>query len=254
MEADKYLRVQLGFSPHAPYNFSPSAWKAVLEACNPSVIHAHVAESWDETLYFRGESSTISTVHQKILGRTFHPQTLAETPVAYLAQFGLLNERTILAHAVHTTETDRKTLANAGVTVTHCPRSNIFLHGQTLRFSDWETSGVVMGLGSDGRVSTENLDLRDEARVAMQLHGWSAKQALKMMTLEGAKALRLNSVIGSLEPRKQADFVLWQTEPNGLPPEEAFMLPSTQVQGVWTDGQQRWKTTGVKSWMPSSVC
>jgi 5-methylthioadenosine/S-adenosylhomocysteine deaminase len=254
MESEKYSRLQLGFSPHSPYNFSPSAWKAFLEACNPPVIHAHVAESWDETLYFRNESSTIPAVHQKILGRIFHPQTVAETPVTYLAQHGLLNERTILAHAVHTTETDRKYLADAGVTVTHCPRSNMFLHGQTLRFSDWEASEVVMGLGTDGRVSTENLDLRDEARFAMQLHGWSAKQALKMMTLEGAKALRLENITGSLELGKQADFVLWQTKLNGLSPEELLMLPSTQVQGVWTDGQQRWKATGVKAWIPSSVC
>lgn len=241
LKAQSPNRLQVGISPHAPYNVSPNAWKALMDACDPPLIHAHAAESWDETLYFQGEpTSGIPELHQKLLGRTFQPRALAKSPVAYLAQFGLLNDRTILAHAVFTNEADRKLLADFGVTVTHCPRSNLFLQGQTLTAADWTDSGVVMGLGTDGRVSTENLDLRAEARCAMQLHGWIAQKALSMMTLEGAKALHLESKIGSLEAGKSADWVLWKAKQSTLSAEERLMSPDTQVQGVWTQGECRW--------------
>lgn len=224
-------------SPHSPYNFSPLAWQALLAAEDLPFIHAHAAESEDETWYVQGRPSAIPELHQKIIGKIFEPLSHADSPIAYLKAYGLLNNRTILAHVVHTSVEDRADLAEAGVTVTHCPRSNLMLLGKTLNYADWENTLVEMGLGTDGRVSTETLDLRDEARCAMALHGWSAQKALEMMTLSGAKALHLDAEIGSLESGKAADLVEWRLPgPVDHDPEMALMLPATQVQHVWTDG------------------
>jgi 5-methylthioadenosine/S-adenosylhomocysteine deaminase len=248
-----HSRLSLGLSPHSLYNVSPPAWKAVADACKPPLIHAHVAESKDEMTFFQGKPSGIYGVHQKLLGKTFQPMALGQSPIEALAQFDLLNNHTILAHAVYTSAEERKLLADFGVSVAHCPRSNLFLQGETLRFSDWQDSGVILGLGTDGRVSTENLDLREEARCAMRLHGWSAKDALRTMTLGGALALRLDDLLGSLEPGKRADIVLWQAEPSILLPEEALMAPETRVQKVWIDGQSRWEASRAAAWNPSYV-
>jgi cytosine/adenosine deaminase-related metal-dependent hydrolase len=250
----EHSRLHLGLSPHSPYNVSPPSWKALAEACKPPLIHAHAAESEDEMAFFQGKPSGIHDVHQKLLGKTFQPMAPAQSPIQFLARFDLLNNRTILAHVVHTSAEDRKRLADFGVSVAHCPRSNLFLQGGTLHFPDWQDCGVVMGLGTDGRVSTENLDLREEARCAMRLHGWSAREALRVMTLGGASALRLDNLIGSLESGKRADIVLWQAAPaSRLSPEVALMAPETRVQSVWIDGQHCWEASKTTSCEPSFV-
>jgi len=158
-----------------------------------------------------------------------------------MQQGDLLNSRTVMAHAIHTSERDRALLAQAGVSVAHCPRSNLALHGRTLKASEWKPYDIPLTLGTDGRLSTENLDLRAEARCAMQLHGWTAIEALKGMTVEGSRALRLSEQVGTLTPGLAADLVLWQcAEPQSLSPEAQVLLPKTQVKQVLIAGQTRW--------------
>ncbi len=241
--------LQVGLSPHSPYNVSPAAWQALLEACRPPLVHTHLAEFEDEASYLQGQPSCIQELHQSILGRAFAPQDVAESPVFYLEQSGLLNPQTVVAHALHTSPADRQLLANAGVSVAHCPRSNLALHGQTLTASDWEGLSMPTALGTDGRLSTENLDLRDEARCAMKHHGWTPQTALAALTLQGARALGLKERIGTLSPGKAADWVLWQaptdasTSPAGGP-EGLVFLPETEVARVAIDGQIRWTRGG----------
>lgn len=236
-----HARLRVGLSPHSPYNVSPSAWQALLAACNPPLVHAHVAEFEDESAYTQGKPSCVQDLHQAILGRQFAAQSFAESPVAYLLQFGLLNAKTIIAHAIHASASDRQRLAEAGVSVAHCPRSNLALHGQTLRASDWQGLEVPIALGTDGRLSTENLDLRAEARCAMQQQGWTAQEALEAMTIQGAKALGLSSEIGTLTSGKAADMVLWQAPINSSnEPEAQVLLPETKVSSVMIDGEIRW--------------
>lgn len=240
---ENHPRLQIGLSPHSPYNVSPAAWQALLEACQPPLVHTHVAEFPDESRYLQGETACIRDLHQTVLGRSFAPQEPAKSPVEYLHRFGLLNDRTIVAHAIHTSPADRQTLAQAGTIVAHCPRSNMALHGETLRAADWIDPNIPLALGTDGRLSTENLDLRAEARYATTLHGWSAKIALEAMTLQGAKALGFAKDIGTLAPGMAADFVLWQVPPGiETSPEAQLLHPETRVQQVIIDGKVCWTT------------
>lgn len=238
---ERHPRLKTGLSPHTPYNVSPAAWKQVLDACDPPVVHTHVAESGDEVLYLQGKPSHMPELHRLFAARAFAPPETAASPVRYLHRFGLLTDRTIMAHVVFTDAGDRGLLAEAGVTVAHCPRSNIALHGETLRYADWQDSDVPFGLGTDGRLSTENLDLRAEARYAMELHQLSAGKMLEMMTLDGARALRLENETGTLAPGKWADWVLWQADfTQGLSPEEMLLHPDTRAQTVCIGGEIRW--------------
>ena len=241
--------LQVGLSPHSPYNVSPAAWQALLDACLPPLVHTHVAEFEDEARYFQGLASCVQGLHQAILGREFAPQVLAESPVTYLQQFGLLNSRTVVAHTLHTSPADRQLLAQSGVSVAHCPRSNLALHGRTLTATDWEWLSIPIALGTDGRLSTENLDLRDEARCAMKHHGWRPQTALTALTLQGAKALGLSDRIGALSPGLAADWVLWKAPMDALDlpidgPEGLVFLPETEVARVAIDGQIRWTRGG----------
>lgn len=233
--------LRVGLSPHSPYNVSPAAWQALLAECSPPLVHTHAAEFEDESRYLQGERSCVQDLHQAILGRDFVPQALADSPLSYLGKFGLLNAQTLVAHAIQTSTEDRRLLAEAGASVAHCPRSNLALHGQTLKAADWQGLDVVIALGTDGRLSTENLDLRAEARYAMELHGWSAQEALAAITIQGAKALGLEQAIGSLAPGVEADWVVWQAPVESvLSPEMLVMQPETQVSRVVIQGHTRW--------------
>jgi cytosine/adenosine deaminase-related metal-dependent hydrolase len=239
---EAHPRLQAGLSPHSPYNVSPAAWRALLEACAPPLIHTHVAEFEDEVRYLQGRESAVSALHERVLGKRFYPQSLAESPVQYLQAWHLLNPRTVLAHCVHTNAADRAILRQSGAAIAHCPRSNVALHGQTLRHTDWQDAGIPMGLGTDGRLSTEDLDLRAEARFAMSQHGWPARQTLEMLTTHGASVLGLRSTIGSLELAKWADIVLWQAASNVTSsPEEALLSASTEVEQVYIEGHRLWQ-------------
>lgn len=239
----RHPALRTGLSPHSPYNVSPAAWHALLAACRPFAVHTHVAEFLDEVHYLRGEPSRLPALHETLLGRTFPPEKAAASPIRLLAHENLLGPHTILAHAVHTDAEDRALLAERGASVAHCPRSNLALHGETLRMSDWEGSGVPMGLGTDGRLSTENLDMRAEARCAMRLHDWSAERALQAITLDGARTLDMADELGSLSPGLLADLVLWRSSETGAP-EAVILSESTRPVRVMTGGQTRWSAKG----------
>lgn len=244
--AEPYPFLSIGLSPHSPYNVSPKAWQALLKALQPSLVHTHLGEFEDETAYLAGKPSKIINLHQQVLGKTFRPELPARSPVQALMRKGLLETPTVIAHAIHLTESDRQELRTLPVSIAHCPRSNLALHGKTLHWNEWQSSSIPIGLGTDGRLSTPDLDLRAEARVTMDLHGWSARQALQTLTVEGARVLRQDSQRGSLKRYQEADLVLWQAEPGqNLSPEELLLAPSTKAQTVIIGGQPRYqaKTT-----------
>jgi 5-methylthioadenosine/S-adenosylhomocysteine deaminase len=231
--------VKIGFSPHSPYNVSPEAWKKVIRSCAPEIIHTHLAESLDECRWLCGEPSALNELHQRFLNKVFLPSPLNKTPVAYLQHHELLNPKTIAAHSVYTYGEDRKNLAGAGVRIAHCPRSNQYLQGETLCWEDWEDYEYPIGLGTDSHLSCSNLDLREEARIAMNLHGWSAEEALKRLTIDGAKVLGLEDRIGSLDIGKSADFVEWNSVRPILKPVQFrdWLEPNTQVYTIHINGK-----------------
>ncbi|WP_303674927.1 amidohydrolase family protein [Vampirovibrio chlorellavorus] len=237
--------ITLGLSPHALYNVSIPAWQALQRTLQPAFIHTHLAEVEAELDYLAQKPSAIDQLHQQVLGKTFRVEKPLPSPVQGLLDNHLLSQPTILAHAIHTSPTDRKALGQVPVGIAHCPRSNLALHGRTLRWADWESTNIPVGLGTDGRLSTATLDLREEARLAQRLHGWSDAQTLRALTLDGAKVLGQARQLGSLTPGKRADWVRWQAAPDSARhcPEKQVLEASTSVQAVMIDGQWRYERT-----------
>ena len=119
----------------------------------------------------------------------------------------MLGPDTLCIHAIQLTAEDIRTLASRAVAVAHCPLSNA-RHGHgDAPVGPLRRAGVRVGLGTDSVASVGSLDLLAEARAARALAGLGAEEALAMATLEGARALGLETGIGTLTPGKWGDLV-----------------------------------------------
>ncbi|HXG66553.1 MAG TPA: amidohydrolase family protein [Blastocatellia bacterium] len=207
-------RVRVGVSPHAPYTVSGELFRRVAEyAAGESLdvgIHAAESEAEEELLvcgagdFARGLSE-----------RQIEWQSPGVSTIKYFEALGVLAAAPLLIHCVRADAEDVALLAERRARVAHCPKSNAKLgHGIAPLGAMW-AAGVTVGLGTDSVASNNRCDLLDEARCCALIHravgrdyaAPSAERLLRMMTIEGARALRLDGEIGSLEVGKQADLV-----------------------------------------------
>ncbi|KAK6346923.1 hypothetical protein TWF696_007023 [Orbilia brochopaga] len=141
--------------------------------------------------------------------------SVGHTPMTYCQSVGLLGERTVLVHMVHLDDTDVRLLRETGTHVAHCPTSNAKLASGFARVPELLATGVNIGLGTDGAPCNGSNDLLQEMKLAAIVHKAThsdstvvpAESVMEMATINGAKALGLESEIGSLEVGKKADFV-----------------------------------------------
>ncbi len=137
------------------------------------------------------------------------------SPVAYLADLGVLSERMIAAHCVHVSREDIDLLAEFEVGVAHNPVSNLKLASGVAPVPAMLTRGVKVGLGTDGAASNNTLDMLRDLQLAALLHkGVSsdptvlpARAALEMATIGGARVLGLDDRIGTISEGKEADLI-----------------------------------------------
>ena len=136
-------------------------------------------------------------------------------PLARLSDCGLLTDRLIAVHNVHATEEELAALAQAGASMAHCPCSNLKLASGFAPVAKAQQLGVNLGIGTDGVASNDKLDMLGETRLAAMLakavigdttHATVADM-LEAATLGGARALKWDSEIGSLEKGKAADII-----------------------------------------------
>ncbi len=202
--------------PHAPYTCSPQTLKKAYEVAEKYDVlyHIHIAETEFE----------VKTVKEKY----------GKTPVEHLKSVGVLSDRTLAAHMVYPTDKEIDILSEMGVKVAHCPESNLKLASGIAPVPKMIEKGVVVGIGTDGTASNDDLDIIGEISTAAKLHKGitknptvlNAKQALLMATRWGAEAVRMEDKIGSLEKGKLADIVLIDiTQPHMNP----LYDPYTQI-------------------------
>jgi len=148
------------------------------------------------------------------------------SPVNYLNELGLINSRLAAVHGVWLSEPEMKVMAENHASLVHCPTSNLKLGSGIAPIPKIMQSGVNVALGTDGCASNNNLDMVEEMRLAALIHKGkqhnpeliTAREALAMATINGAKALRLDQVTGSLEVGKSADLLMINTQ-------NTFMTP-----------------------------
>lgn len=153
-------------------------------------------------------------------------QHFGKRPIALFHELGILGEHTAIAHCVWLNDDEIKLLADTGTAVAHCPTSNAKLAGGIAPILEMKQAGITVGLGTDGNISNNSLDMFEEMKFAsllQKVHRYdaaalNAPDTLRMATIDGARLLGLDHEIGSIEVGKKADLVLvdiWQ--PNLMP-------------------------------------
>lgn len=153
-------------------------------------------------------------------------QQTGKTPVDYLYSIGLLDERVIAAHCVWLNEEDIRLMARSGAAVGHCPKSNLKLASGIADVDTYQKAGITVGIGTDGTASNNTLDMVEEMRFAALLpkvlhynpEAVNARMALRMATVEGARAIGLGKVTGCLEPGKEADLIVVHSDASNMVP------------------------------------
>jgi 5-methylthioadenosine/S-adenosylhomocysteine deaminase len=135
--------------------------------------------------------------------------------ITYLNSLGITGQHVALAHCVHLDDAELEILASTGTHVAHCPSSNLKLGSGIAPIKEMLERGISVSLGADGAPCNNRLDMFTEMRTATLLqkvsHGAEtlpAQRALRLATIDGARALGLEQEIGSLEAGKRADVMI----------------------------------------------
>jgi cytosine/adenosine deaminase-related metal-dependent hydrolase len=217
-------QLRLGVSPHAPYTVSEPLYRAVADLARRErlPVAVHLAESPEETLLVRDGAGPFA---DGLRARGIPVIARRCSPVEYLLQLGVLERATgwLCIHCVQVDERDVAILRDSGAGLAHCPLSNR-AHGHgTAPLAALRAARVPVGLGTDSVVSVADLDLWAVAEAA----GLAGEETLRMLTLEGARALRWEAQIGSLEVGKSADLAVFPPTAlsRPLPPPTALSRP-----------------------------
>jgi cytosine/adenosine deaminase-related metal-dependent hydrolase len=205
-------RVRLGISPHAPYTVSLDLYAACAELGLP--MATHLAESSAEQEWLTRGTGPWTELAQMLT------LPLGETGVRALARAGLLRPGLVAAHCVKVERDEIALLAEHGVAVAHCPRSNALLGCGIAPVAELRAAGVTVGLGTDSPASTPSFDMFDEMRAAVAVARARAedpsaagpRDALELATLGAARALGLGEEVGSIVPGKRADLIVVSLE------------------------------------------
>ncbi len=185
-------------APHAPYTVSEEHLKAARAFSDRTgaPIVTHISETKrevDDSIKAKGAS-----------------------PIDYLERIGFLNNKVIAAHVIWPSASEIDVLKRLGVGVIHNPQSNMKLAAGVSPVPKMLSQGLIVGLGTDGAASNNDLNMWEEMDTAAKLHKvfsgdpkvMSAEDAFELATIRGAQALHLETEIGSIEKGKRADLVI----------------------------------------------
>ncbi len=231
------------FAPHAPYTVSdgPLEHMRMLADQLNIAVHMHVHETAFE----------VREAENK----------LGERPLARLEKLGLLTPQLLAVHMTQLSDDEIAACARAGVSVIHCPESNLKLASGFCPVHQLMSAGVNVALGTDGAASNNDLDMFSEMRTAALLakavagdaSALPAAAALRMATLNGAKALCIDDDTGSLQPGKSADITAVrlgdiETQPLYHPISQlVYATGRDKVSDVWVAGRHLLKQRALTS-------
>ena len=234
--SDRYKNnnhVQVAFGPHAPYTVSDTPLQHISTLANELDIPIHIH------------------VHENIQEVEDSVSKLGKRPLARLEELGLVSQLLQCVHATQLEDAEIALLAEAGVTVIHCPSSNANLSSGSCRTQDILDAGINLCIGTDGAASNNELNMINEMRQAAlqgkisasHAEATSAWEVLTMATVNGARALGQEESLGTLEIGKLADCVAvdlnhLNTQPVYDPVSTlVYSVQSQQVSHVWVDGK-----------------
>ena len=226
-------RIKVLIGPHAVYSTNREFLDKLIRLGHDKdmMIHTHLQES-------RKEVADCIKEHGK-------------SPIEYFDEIGVFDLPTIAAHCVYTSENDRAILAKKGVSVANNPGSNLKLANGFAQVDEMIKAGINVALGTDGSASNNNLNMFEEINLAALINKGINEDALSvpahvavdMATINGARALGMESQLGSIEEGKKADIILVDIDkPHYYPRYNlvaslAYSAQSSDVETVIVDGK-----------------
>jgi len=250
-------RVRLGVSPHAPYTCTLELYEQCAELGLP--IATHLAESVAERQFLLDGSGGWSSFGEMLVSPP------GVTGIRMLAAAGLLGPHLMAAHCVHVDEEEIALLADNGVGVAHCPRSNGILGCGVAPLHELRTAGLAVGIATDSPASAPSFDMFEELRTAIVMARareqrpdvLTASETLELATLGGARVLGLADEVGSLAPGKRADLAIVSLDDSPFEPVEdpvaAVVLGGSpeRVAATLVAGEDRYRR-GITAWPDST--
>ena len=243
-------RIVPTMAPHSLYTCDENQWRKMIAGARDLgiLMHTHAGETPKEVADVRAK--------------------WGQSPIQTLQKIGALDGPLMAAHCVHTDETDREIMAAHDLRVAHNPQSNLKLASGIAPILDYQKRGLKIGLGPDGTASNNNLDMWEELRLAATLHkatsgeptAISAREALEMATIGGARCLNLDAEIGSLEIGKKADLVLVDFDKPHLYPRHnvvshlVYAAHSSDVCATMVDGKWLFKNGEFETLDAAKIC
>jgi 5-methylthioadenosine/S-adenosylhomocysteine deaminase len=203
---DESELVRIGVSPHAPYSCSLDTYRWCLSLGIP--VGTHLAESANENEWLEHGTGPLQGIAPILVPPTGKRAVATLEPV--------LGPDLLCAHCVEVDDGEIALLAERNVPVAHCPRSNAILGCGVAPVAELRAADVRVGLGTDSPASTPSFDMFEEMRTAIYMarartkrpEALLATDALRMATLDAARALRLDGQVGTLTPGKRADLTV----------------------------------------------
>jgi 5-methylthioadenosine/S-adenosylhomocysteine deaminase len=225
-------RIGYAFAPRFILSCSEALVRGAAERAQAmgALVHTHAAEHPNEREAVR--------------------KALGDDDVAILRRWGATGPRAVLAHGVQLTDDEAVLLAREGTRIVHCPSANLKLGSGIARIADLDSAGVALALGADGAPCNNNMDPWTELRHAALLAKFRtgatslpAERAFRLATIDGAKALGLDHVTGSIEVGKSADLAIVRVdgihaEPGGdVLSKLVYACGARDVAHVFVDGE-----------------
>ena len=241
--------VSMTLSPHAPYTVSDESFTRIrmLSDQLDLPVHIHVHETAQEVEDSKKQHGS--------------------RPLARLHALGLVNDHLIAVHMTQLLDSEIESCASAGVSVVHCPESNLKLASGFCPAQKLRTAGVNLAIGTDGCASNNDLDMFSEMRTAALLakgvagdaSAFDAAFALQAATLNGARALNLGERIGSIVAGKQADLSAVRLDALETQPiyhvisQLVYATGRQQVSDVWIAGVRKVENGALLGFDPAEL-
>ena len=226
-------KIKVYVSAHAPYSCSPDTIQLCVDLAKEleTGFHIHLSETLDEDKIIR--------------------ERYGKTGTEYLNDLQAFDVPVVLAHGIYISDSDIEILKNIKGGISHNPISNCKLSSGICNVTKLRKNGISVGLGTDGIGSTTTLDMFEEMKTAAYLQkintmdptSIKAYDILKMATIEGAKVLRLEDEIGTVEVGKKADLIIINKDKTHLYPENdlctnlVYSANGADVDTVIVDGK-----------------
>jgi cytosine/adenosine deaminase-related metal-dependent hydrolase len=206
-------RIRVGLGPYAPYLLSRNLLKIISQHAREAGIQLqiHAAESFAEMEFFFDSQGPIATELFPSLGWQDLPPAQHKTPIQYLSEIGFLEAPATIIGGLHLAANDFPILRRQLTRIVYCPNTNESMKHGTFPYGKLREFGIPMGLGTDSWATRKGFSLWDEMRAALASGSSplpTAREALQMATIGGARCLGLDHLTGTLEEGKKTDYIL----------------------------------------------